>query len=111
MCLPGSAHRARGRSGWGAVPLAPLSPAFAPHVFYPLSSFFDSLQKRQSVPWAISFCGLDLSIPTSCRRYVLLRVVSATVLPPNGYAQLPDRLSGHYVSESPHAGPVSRRAG
>jgi hypothetical protein len=35
---------------------------------YPFNSFFSSVKKRQSVPWAISFCGLDLSIPTSWRR-------------------------------------------
>jgi hypothetical protein len=35
---------------------------------YPFSSFFNSLRKRQSVPWAMSFWGLDLIIPASCRR-------------------------------------------
>jgi hypothetical protein len=35
---------------------------------YPFSSFFSAVRNRQSVPWAIIFCGLLLSIPTSCRR-------------------------------------------
>jgi hypothetical protein len=35
---------------------------------YPFSSFFNSLTKRQSVPWAMSFCGVLLSIPTSWKR-------------------------------------------
>jgi hypothetical protein len=39
----------------------------------------------------------------------VLCVVSATVLLPDGYAQLPGRLSGHYGSESPHAGLVSKQ--
>jgi hypothetical protein len=36
--------------------------------FYPFNSFLSSLRKRQSVPWAMSFWGLPLIIPTSCRR-------------------------------------------
>src|SRR5205823_8255331 len=44
-----------------------LSPA--PHgSSYPFSSFFSSLRKRQSVPSAISFCGLPFTIPASRRR-------------------------------------------
>jgi hypothetical protein len=35
---------------------------------YPFSSFFSSLWKRQSVPWAMIFCGLALIIPASWRR-------------------------------------------
>ena len=35
---------------------------------YPFSSLFSSLRKRQSVPWAMIFCGLDLMIPASCSR-------------------------------------------
>ena len=35
---------------------------------YPFSSFFSSFRKRQFVPWAMIFCGLDFSIPTSCKR-------------------------------------------
>jgi len=34
---------------------------------YPFSSFLSSLRKRQSVPWAMIFCGLDLIIPAPCR--------------------------------------------
>jgi len=34
----------------------------------PFSSFFSSLRKRQSVPWAMIFCGLDLIRPASLRR-------------------------------------------
>jgi hypothetical protein len=32
---------------------------------HPFSSFFSSLKKRQSVPWAMIFCGVDLIIPAS----------------------------------------------
>jgi len=32
---------------------------------YPFSSFFNSLTKRRSLPWAMIFCGLDLIIPAS----------------------------------------------
>ncbi len=35
---------------------------------YPFSSFFSSLKKRQSVPFAMIFCGVDLIIPASWRR-------------------------------------------
>jgi hypothetical protein len=35
---------------------------------YPFNSFFNSLRNRQSVPWAMSFCGLDLIIPASWSR-------------------------------------------
>ena len=35
---------------------------------HPFSSFFSSLRKRQSVPWAMIFFGLDLINPASCRR-------------------------------------------
>ena len=35
---------------------------------YCFNSFFSSVRKRQSVPWAMSFWGLDLIIPASCRR-------------------------------------------
>jgi hypothetical protein len=37
-------------------------------VCYPFSSFFNSLRKRQSVPWVMILWGLDLIIPTSLRR-------------------------------------------
>ena len=30
---------------------------------YAFSSFFSSLRSRQSVPWAMIFCGLDLTMP------------------------------------------------
>ena len=32
------------------------------------SSFFNSFRNRQSVPWAMIFCGVDLIIPASCWR-------------------------------------------
>ena len=35
---------------------------------YPFNSFFSSLRKRQSVPWAMSFWGVLLIRPISCRR-------------------------------------------
>jgi hypothetical protein len=35
---------------------------------YPFNSFFSSLKKRQSVCWAMSFWGVDLIKPASCRR-------------------------------------------
>jgi hypothetical protein len=35
---------------------------------YPFSSFFNSFRKRQSVPWAMIFCGVLLIIPASWRR-------------------------------------------
>jgi len=35
---------------------------------YPFSSLFNSLKKRQSVPWAMIFWGVLLIIPASCRR-------------------------------------------
>jgi len=37
-------------------------------LLYPFNSFFSALKKRQSVPWAMIFCGLFLIMPTSCRR-------------------------------------------
>ena len=37
-------------------------------LLYPFNSFFSSLKKCQSVPWAMIFCGLLLIIPTSWRR-------------------------------------------
>src|SRR5215510_6085338 len=45
-----------------------------PH--YPFNSFFSSLKKRQSVPWAMSFCGLlwiffFLNGPTTTEIYTL----------------------------------------
>jgi hypothetical protein len=52
-----------GRRAW-----CPLSLLHRHLPRYPFSSFFSSLRKRQSVPWAMSFCGLDLSIPASWRR-------------------------------------------
>ena len=39
--------------------------ALGPHAF---SSRFSSLRKRQSVPSSMIFCGLDLTMPASCRR-------------------------------------------
>src|SRR5262249_38890382 len=35
---------------------------------YCFNSFFSSVRKRQSVPWAMIFWGLLLIIPASCRR-------------------------------------------
>ncbi len=35
---------------------------------YPFNSFFSSWRNRQSVPWAMIFCGLDLIMPASWRR-------------------------------------------
>jgi hypothetical protein len=35
---------------------------------HPFSSFLSSLKKRQSVPWAMIFCGFDLIIPISFSR-------------------------------------------
>jgi hypothetical protein len=32
------------------------------------SSFFSSFRNRQSVPWAMIFCGVALIMPTSCSR-------------------------------------------
>src|SRR5262249_52931261 len=37
-------------------------------VAHPFSSRLSSFKKRQSVPSAMIFCGLDLMRPTSCRR-------------------------------------------
>jgi hypothetical protein len=37
-------------------------------LLYPFNSFFSALKKRQSVPWAMIFCGVLLIIPASCRR-------------------------------------------
>src|SRR5262249_15799202 len=48
-----------------------------PRLLYPFNSFFSSLKKRQSVPWAMSFCGVDLMSPTSCRRRAKKRTVSS----------------------------------
>src|SRR5215467_7177142 len=45
-----------------------------PHAF---SSFLSSSRKRQSVPWAMIFCGLDLIIPASCKRSARKRTVSS----------------------------------
>jgi hypothetical protein len=39
-----------------------------PLPLYSFNSFFSSLRKRQSVPSAMSFCGLALTSPTSWRR-------------------------------------------
>ena len=47
--------------------IARLRPSHAPRL-YPFSSFFSAVRKRQSVPWAMICCGVDLIIPTSCRR-------------------------------------------
>jgi hypothetical protein len=44
---------------------------------YPFSSFFSSLKKRQSVAWAMSFCGLLLIIPASWRRRAKKRIASS----------------------------------
>jgi len=35
---------------------------------YLFSAFLSSLNERQSVPWAMIFCGLDLIIPISRNR-------------------------------------------
>ena len=57
-------QRARAREPRGyEVSAAPLG--LGAHVF---SSFLSSLKKRQSVPWAMIFCGLDLIMPTSRSR-------------------------------------------
>jgi hypothetical protein len=39
-----------------------------PLPLYPFNSCFSSLKKRQSVCWAMSFWGVDLIKPASCRR-------------------------------------------
>jgi len=49
-------------------PIVLATPSASSDPCYPFSSFFNSLRKRQSVPWARIFCGLDLIIPPSCRR-------------------------------------------
>ena len=41
--------------------------SFTPTV-QPFSSRFSSFRNRQSVPWAMIFCGLDLMSPASWRR-------------------------------------------
>jgi hypothetical protein len=57
--------RCGGGHGHGSLPPA-LRPWPLP--LYRFNSFFSALRKRQSVPWAISFWGLALIIPASCRR-------------------------------------------
>jgi len=44
---------------------------------HPFSSFFSSLRKRQSVPWAMIFCGLLVIIPISWRRRAKKRTVAS----------------------------------
>src|SRR5262249_9436980 len=54
-----------------APPLVLYAHTFLLHRHLPLycfNSFFSSVRKRQSVPWALSFCGLLLSSPASWRR-------------------------------------------
>ena len=51
-----------------------MHPETRSHAF---SSFFSSFRNRQSVPWAMSCCGVDLIIPTSCRRRAWKRSVSS----------------------------------
>ena len=41
------------------------------------NSFFSSFKNRQSVPWTMSLCGCDLTIPTSCRRKAKNRTLSS----------------------------------
>jgi len=48
--------------------------ALGAHAF---SSRLSSFRKRQSVPSAMIFCGLDLIKPTSCRRSAQNRIVSS----------------------------------
>ena len=48
--------------------VAPFPYLHKPFPLYPFHSFFTSLRKRQSVPWAMSFCGLLLIMPAACRR-------------------------------------------
>src|SRR5215469_2318586 len=43
---------------------------------YPFSSFFNSLKKRQSVPWVMILLGPLLISPASCRRSDQKRTVS-----------------------------------
>ena len=53
------------------LPPAPEPPtvgAYNVSLFYPFSSLLSSLKKRQSVPWAMIFCGVLLMIPASCKR-------------------------------------------
>jgi hypothetical protein len=52
----------------GRKDCCPLSLLYRALLLYPFNSFFSSLRKRQSVHWAMSFCGLDVIIPASCRR-------------------------------------------
>jgi len=49
----------------GRKDCCPLSLLHRHLALYPFNSFFSSLRKRQSVPWAMSFCGLDVIIPAS----------------------------------------------
>ena len=44
---------------------------------YPFSSFFSSLRKRQSVPWAMICFGVALMSPASCIRRAKKRTVSS----------------------------------
>ena len=44
---------------------------------YVFNCFFNSFKNRQSVPYAMSFCGLDWIIPTSCRGRAWKRTVSS----------------------------------
>src|SRR5215467_115740 len=67
---PGLSRRTADRDPYRRGPKE-LTP---PHAF---SSFLSSLRKRQSVPWAMIFCGLDLIIPASCRRSARKRTVSS----------------------------------
>lgn len=57
------AVRAAGAVGFGYSP-----PSAAHQARYPFNSFFSSLRKRQSVPWAMIFCGVALIIPASWSR-------------------------------------------
>ena len=34
-------------------------------VYYPFNSLVSSVRNRQSVPWTMIFCGVDLIMPTS----------------------------------------------
>src|SRR5262249_13353513 len=84
---PALATRARGsqrqpmrtssETGVGSVPPAlETSLSFCVHAF---SSRLRSFKKRQSVPSAIIFCGVDLTNPISCKRSAYYQHVSSPV--------------------------------
>ena len=54
--------------GRDTVPTHLFTSLLNKYLRYCFNSFFSSVRKRQSVPWAMSFWGLALIIPSSCRR-------------------------------------------